>query len=150
MAHEESGKGRETIPGTQTLIEAEEFGDEVLQDATRGEGAFAGLAKSTEGAATGPPLRLRIVRSTNILGFEDTDREPGRLHRACRGEQLRQELVDEGHRLRPDAHEGVHEERVDTNRVLLARGRNLRDTLLPVPEVRTFATAGSAVKGTTG
>jgi hypothetical protein len=58
MADEEARKGREAIPGTQTLFEAAEFGDEVLQRAPAGRGAFAGLAKRLEGTATGPPIRL--------------------------------------------------------------------------------------------
>jgi predicted ATPase len=138
--------GREAMPGAQPLFEPEEFGEEVLDDATQGEGAFAGLARSRGAAAVGAPLRLRTVRLKNILGFEDTtvhlDDFSVLVGANNSGKSSLMRAINFAQTLMR-----VHEERVDPNRVVLARGRNLGDALLPVPEVKDLWYRGIRRRG---
>ena len=138
--------GHEAIPGTQTLFEPEEFGDEVLDDATYGEGVFAGLARSRGAAAVGSPLRLRTVRLKNILGFEDTtvhlDDFTVLVGANNSGKSSLMRAISFAQTLMR-----VHEERIDPSRVMLARGRNLGDALLPVPEVKDLWYRGIRRRG---
>ena len=131
----EAKGGHEPIPGTQTLFEPGDFGEEVLDEATRGEGAFAGLARSRGTGATGAPLRLRTVRLKNILGFRETtvhlDDFTVLVGANNSGKSSLMRAISFAQTLMR-----VHEERVDPSRVVLARGRNLGDALLPVPEVK--------------
>jgi predicted ATPase len=121
--------------GDPTLFDAGEFGDEATEEATRGEGVFADLAKTRDEDAPGTPLRLRRVRLTKILGFEDATVYPddftvlvgannsGKTS-LMRAISFAQTLLR------------VHVDRKDDQHVVLARGRNLDDSLLPVPEVK--------------
>jgi predicted ATPase len=118
-----------------TLFDTAEFGAEAVDEATRGEGVFAGLAARRQIDAPGVPLRLRRIRLTNVLGFQDATVYPSAFTVLVgannSGKSSLMRAVSFAQTLMR-----VHIEREDENQVVLARGRNLDDSLLPVPEVR--------------
>jgi hypothetical protein len=118
-----------------TLFAAEEFGEELVADSTAGEGVFAALLLSREGIAPSQPLRLRRIRVKNVLGFSDTTVYPDEFAVLVgvnsSGKSSLMRLVTFAQTLMR-----VHVERQDDGHVILANGRNLDDSLLPVPEVR--------------
>ena len=119
-----------------TLFDVAEFGQEAVAEITRGEGAFAALAKNRAEGEAGPPLRLRRIRLTNVLGFEDATIYPDDFTVLVgannSGKSSLMRAVTFAQTLMR-----IHVERQDDQKVVLARGRNLDDSLLlPVPEVR--------------
>ncbi len=118
-----------------SLFEAGEFGEEAIEEPTRGEGVFADLVKSRQEGAAGSPLRLRRVRLTNILGFENAtvylDDFTVLVGANNSGKSSLMRAISFAQTLLR-----VHIERKDDQQVVLARGRNLDDSLLPVPEVK--------------
>ncbi len=119
-----------------TLFPLHEFEDVVSQEPV-GEGVFADRRSRAAGAAgaADQPIRLRRVRLANILGFKNVtvhlddfsilvganNSGKSSLMRAI---AFAQTLLK------------IHVERIDGDEVVLARGRNLDDRLLPVAEVR--------------
>jgi predicted ATPase len=117
-----------------TLFAADEFGDEAVQEPAS-EGVFAGLAASRAKEAVGAPLRLTRIRLCSIFGFREATIYPEYFcvlvgannsgkSSLMRAVSFAQTLLR------------VHIDRRDGDEVVLARGRNLDDSLLPVPEVR--------------
>ncbi len=118
-----------------TLFDPAEFGEEVVEDASRGEGVFGGLLASRANAEAGPPLRLRRIRIAHMMGFAATtaylDDFSVLVGANNSGKSSLMRAVAFAQTLMR-----VHIEREDPDEILLARGRNLADSLLPVPEVR--------------
>jgi hypothetical protein len=121
-------------PDDPTLFDPNEFGDEALEEPAR-EGVFASLAASRAEQASGTPLRLTRIRLANVLGFSKATVYPESFcvlvgannsgkSSLMRAVAFAQTLLR------------VHVERRDGDQIVLARGRNLDDSLLPVPEVR--------------
>jgi predicted ATPase len=135
----------DSAEGMQTLFDAGEFGDEALEDPAS-EGVFAGLAASRAEEASGSPIRLRRIRLENILGFQGATVLPEDFcvlvgannsgkSSLMRAVSFAQTLLR------------VHVERRDGDEIVLARGRNLDDSLLPVPEVKDLWYGGVRRKG---
>lgn len=118
-----------------TLFDAREFGEDAVQEATSSEGIFAGFSQSREAHAAGVPLRLRRVRLANTLGFGGSTIYPDDFTVLVgannSGKSSLMRAISFAQTLMR-----VHVERTDSHHVVLARGRNLDDGLLPVPEVR--------------
>ena len=120
--------------GDPTLFELDDFGAEALEEPAS-EGVFAELAATRAGQGEGAPIRLARIRLANILGFKEATIHPEEFcvlvgannsgkSSLMRAVSFAQTLLR------------VHVERQDGDEIVLARGRNLDDALLPVPEVR--------------
>jgi predicted ATP-dependent endonuclease of OLD family len=116
----------------EALFDAEEFGEEVIEDAT--PGVFARLAEAAS-YDTSAPMVLSRVGLKNILGFEEADVFPSRFTVLVgannSGKSSLMRVIAFAQTLLR-----AHVERVEDDEVILARGRNLDDSVLPVPEVR--------------
>lgn len=126
------------------LFDPSEFGAEAYEEPAS-EGVFAALAVARTDEA-GQPIKLRSIRLADILGFEDATIYPEDFSvlvgannsgksSLMRAVAFAQTLLK------------VHLERRDRDQVVLARGRNLDDSLLPVPEVRDLWFGGVRRKG---
>ena len=135
----------DSVEALPTLFDTGEFGVEALEDPAS-EGVFAGLAASRAQEASGSPIRLRRIRLESILGFENATVIPEDFcvlvgannsgkSSLMRAVAFAQTLLR------------VHVERRDGGEVVLARGRNLDDSLLPVPEVKDLWFGGVRRKG---
>jgi energy-coupling factor transporter ATP-binding protein EcfA2 len=131
--------------GMDTLFSLDEFGSEATEDPSA-EGVFAGLAASRSEEATGAPLRLRRIRLSDILGFKDATIYPSNFSVLVgannSGKSSLMRAVSFAQTLLR-----VHVERMTDAEVILARGRNLDDSLLPVPEVKDLWFGGIRRRG---
>lgn len=122
-------------PEPELLFNPAEFGPEVTEDAAGGTDVFAPIAANREATVPGPPPRIKRVRVAHILGFEESTiyPEPFTVMVGANnsGKSSLMRAVNFAQTLLR-----VHVERDEPQRVLLARGRNLGDQLLPVPAVR--------------
>ena len=138
--------GKEEAPALQpSLFDEGEFGPEILE-APSGEGVFAALAAARSGSHGGNPLRLVRIRLADILGFKRAVVYPEDFcvlvgannsgkSSLMRAVAFAQTLLS------------VHFERRDGDEVVLARGRNLDDQLLPVPVVKDLWYGGQRRRG---
>jgi hypothetical protein len=122
-------------PEPELLFNPAEFGPEATEDAAGGVDVFAPIAANREAAVAGPPPRIKKVRLANILGFDESTIYPERFTVMVgannSGKSSLMRAVNFAQTLLR-----VHVERDEPHRVVLARGRNLGDQLLPVPAVR--------------
>lgn len=118
-----------------TLFDPDEFGDEIGDDPERADRVFAQLAVARSGAEGLSPLRIERVRLRNVLGFADATVYPQPFSILVgsnnSGKSSLMRAIGFAQTLMR-----VHVERLDDQRVVLARGRNLDDSILPVPDVR--------------
>jgi predicted ATPase len=130
----ERGSEIELQPDAETgaLFNPDEFGAEVAEDAQ--DNVFARL-RVAEVYGAGAPLKLKRIRARNILGFEDTEVHLGDFNVLVginnSGKSSLMRLISFAQTLLR-----LHFERVQGDEVVLARGRNIDDNLLPVPQVR--------------
>lgn len=117
------------------LFDPAEFGSEAAEDAAGATDVFAPIAANREADVSGPPPQIKRVRLANILGFEESTIYPERFTVMVgannSGKSSLMRAVNFAQTLLR-----VHVERDEPERVVLARGRNLGDQLLPVPAVR--------------
>lgn len=127
-------RDQESEADVPALLNEEEFGGEALDEAATGEGLFANLAATRNDQGDLRPLRITRVRLKSILGFEDSSVYPASFSVLVgannSGKSTFMRAVAFAQTLLR-----VHFIREDGDDVLLARGRNLDDALLPVPRV---------------
>jgi len=121
-------------PDVPALFNPHEFGGEAVSEARSGEGLFTDLAAARRGKGKARPLRIRRIRLKNILGFEDSSVYPDAFSVLVgannSGKSSLMRVVAFAQTLLR-----VHFMHEDGDEVVLARGRNLDDALLPVPRV---------------
>lgn len=147
MAEGQGSEQSASMPeGSEFLFDPAEFGDEATEEAARGESAFRSIAKSRAEATHASPHQIRKIRLANILGFVDSTIYPDRFTVMVgannSGKSSLMRAVGFAQTLLR-----VHVEREEDTRVVLARGRNLGDPLLPVPEVKDLWHQGIRRRG---
>jgi predicted ATPase len=131
---EDRPEEEEELPDVPALFNPEEFGGEAVGESTGGEGLYRDLAATQRDEADARPLKIRRIRMKSILGFEDSLIFPDAFSVLVgannSGKSSLMRVVAFAQTLLR-----AHFIREDGDDVLLARGRNLDDALLPVPRV---------------
>lgn len=129
----------EHIEGEQQLFDPAAFGEELFDDALRD--AFTSFALP-DAAELPPPLRLERIRLERMLGFRECEIDLAHFNILVgannSGKSSLLRVIRFGYTLL-----NAHFSRADDERVHLARGRNLDDSLLPVAEVRDLWYGGT-------